>query len=182
MLRILETIFLVTFLLFTTIASTQIDDSLDFPEKWQGEWAGELVISSAEGELQRLSMMLKILPLNDSTHTYTIVYGEESEETTRPYYLVERDQAIGHYILDENNGIMIDDFYINNKLYSRFEVMGNLLLATLEQREGKLVYEIISGSLIPISMTGDTIIDSEEIPPVHSYNIRVQQRALLTRQ
>lgn len=183
MLRTLETILLAAFLLFASIALAQIDDSLDFPEKWEGEWAGELVISSGKGELQRLPMLLKILPLNDSTHTYTIVYGEESEEeNTRPYYLIERDQEIGHYIIDEDNGIMIDDFYINNKLYSRFEVMGNLLLATLEQRDEQLIYEIISGSLTPIRMTGDTIIGDEEIPPVNNYNIRVQQRAILTRQ
>ena len=45
----------------------------------------------------------------------------------------------------------------------------------------QLIYEIISGPLEPLRTTGDTILDKEEIPPVNSYTIRVQQRAVLSK-
>ena len=156
-------------------------DSLRFPAAWQGEWIGDLIISNGGGELQRLPMILKISPVNDSTYTYTIVYGEDTAENTRPYFLIERDQSIGHYKMDEDNGIILDDFFINNKLYSRFEVMGTLLLSTLEKRDDHLIYEIIAGPSEPILITGDTIINNEEIPPVNNYGVNVQQRAILTK-
>lgn len=151
----------------------------DFPATWQGEWQGELIISRDTGIVQRLPMILRILPQADGRFSYTIVYGEDTAENTRPYFLETVDSAKGHYVTNEENGILLDDFLINGKLYSRFEVMGTLLLATLEEQNGTLIYEIIAGPLAPLRTTGDTIVDKEEIPPVDSYQINVQQRAVL---
>ncbi len=156
-------------------------DSLGFPGNWVGEWTGDLVISTSAGEVQQLPMILRILPQEEGRYTFTIVYGEDTPENTRPYFLETIDAEKGHYVTDEENSILLDDFLINGKLYSRFEVMGNLLLSTLEEREGQLIYEIISGPLAPIRTTGDTIIEGEEIPPVNSYHVKVQQRAVLVR-
>ncbi|MEL6973026.1 MAG: hypothetical protein AAFZ63_21960 [Bacteroidota bacterium] len=152
-----------------------------FPANWEGEWVGDLVISNGGGELQRLPMILRIIPTEDDRHTFTIVYGEDTPENTRPYFLQAVDAAQGHYETDEANGIFLDDFLINGKLYSRFEVMGNLLLTTIEERDGQLIYEIIAGPLEPLRTTGDTIVGEEEIPPVNGYRINVQQRAVLTK-
>lgn len=127
-------------------------------------------------------MSLRMEALTDGRYTYTIVYGADTPENTRPYYLRAVPDSPGHFEIDEGNGIVLDDYFINGKLYSRFEVMGNLLLATLEQRGEYLVYEIISGPLTPTHTTGNTIVDGEEIPPVNSYKIAVQQQALLVRE
>lgn len=154
-------------------------DSIDFPAAWQGEWEGDLVISRDTGEVQRLPMILRILPQEDGRYSFTIVYGEDTAENTRPYYLETIDQEKGHYVTNEENSILLDDFLINDKLYSRFDVMGTLLLTTLEEREGQLIYEIIAGPLEPLRTTGDTVVEEEEIPAVNSYKIQVQQRAIL---
>jgi len=156
-------------------------DTLTFPETWQGVWEGELVISTVKGEAQRIPMLLKILPLDDGRHTYTIVYGEETEDNTRPYYLQAVEGEPGHFQVDEDNGIILDEYFINGKLYSRFEVMGSLLLSTVEESGDQLIYEIIAGSMEAVSTTGDTVIDEEEIPPVQSFAVNVQQRAVLSR-
>lgn len=157
-------------------------DSLVFPAAWQGYWVGDLVISTVQGEAQRVPMSLRIDALSDERYTYTIVYGTDTPENTRPYYLKAVPGNPGHFETDEGNGIVLDDYFINGKLYSRFEVMGNLLLSTLEQQGEHLVYEIISGPLAPTRTTGNTVVDGEEIPPVNGYKITVQQRALLARQ
>ncbi|WP_020536681.1 hypothetical protein [Lewinella cohaerens] len=168
-------------LLIGTTALFSQQDSLGFPGNWEGEWTGDLVISTSAGEVQRLPMILRILPQEDSRYTFTIVYGEDTPENTRPYFLETIDAEKGHYVTDEENSILLDDYLINGKLYSRFEVMGNLLLSTLEERGGQLIYEIISGPLAPTRTTGDTIIEGEEVPPVNSYYVKVQQRAVLVR-
>lgn len=154
-------------------------DEPSFPAKWEGEWTGDLIISTGAGEAQRIPMILRILPLEGGRHTFTLVYGEDTPENTRPYWLQAVDASKGHYEVDEDNGIILDDFLINGVLYSRFEVMGSLLLTTLEERDGQLIYEIISGPMEPIRTTGDTIIAGEDIPPVKGYGINVQQRAVL---
>lgn len=167
--------------LATSVFSSAQTDSLIFPQNWEGIWRGELIISTTIGEAQRLPMILKILPQADGRHTYSIVYGEDTEENTRPYYLQSVTDEPGRYQVDEGNGIVLDSYLINGKLYSRFEVMGSLLLSTVEEQDGQLVYEIISGSFDPVNTTGDTKIEDEDIPPVNSYAIRVQQRAVLTK-
>jgi hypothetical protein len=161
--------------------SAQID-SMSFPQAWVGDWAGELAIHNGQGEQQRIPMQLLIQPLADSTYTYTIIYGEDQPENRRNYLLKTVDAGRGHFQIDEQNGILLDEYYLGGKVYSRFSVMGGLLLSTLEKRGDELIYEIISGPLEPIAITGDSIVGEKEIPSVGSYGIRVQQRAVLRRQ
>ena len=167
------------------VTSVLVED-LKSPVDWIGTWSGELVIYTGQGEQQRLPMKLKIHPIPDSTdmYTYHIVYGEDTPENTRPYLLRTLDASIGHYEVDEVNGIVLDDYVLGNKLYSRFEVMGSLLLSTVESRGDQLLYEIISGPLDPIRTTGDIpgATEEEMIPPVNGYQIRVRQYAVLTKE
>jgi hypothetical protein len=168
-------------LLFTLLHFAGLQGQDDtFPAAWQGIWQGDLVISTAQGEQQRVPMELHIMPVADSTYTFSIIYGEPSPENTRPYLLYPQDRTQGHYVVDEQNEILLDDFLINGKLYSRFEVMGSLLLTTLEKQGDHLIYEIIAGPLEPFRTTGDAMVDGEEIPPVNGYKINVQQRAELS--
>lgn len=44
-----------------------------------------------------------------------------------------------------------------------------------------MIHKIIAGSLEPLRITGDTIINGEEILPVSNYKVNVQQRAVLTK-
>ncbi|MEL7219894.1 MAG: hypothetical protein AAGJ93_01165 [Bacteroidota bacterium] len=178
--QLIKCLLLLSFLWSLSPLNAQ-NNTLIFPERWQGVWSGELVISTVKGEAQRIPMLLKLLPLEDGRYTYTIVYGEETEENTRPYYLQAVEGEPGHFQVDEGNGIILDDYFINGKLYSRFEVMGTLLLSTVEERGDQLIYEIIAGPMEAINITGDTMIDEEEIPPVSSFAINVQQRAVLSR-
>ena len=60
------------------------------------------------------------------------------------------------------------------------KVMGNLLLSTLElQADGRLRYEIISGSLEALSTSGGERIEGEDIPEVKAFPVSVQQLAFL---
>lgn len=174
------------FLLSFAACTPKLAPVLQFPVDWVGDWSGELVIYTAEGERQRLPMLLKIQPIPDSAgvYTYHIVYGEDTPENTRPYRLRTLDAATGHYEIDEANGIVLDDYVLDNKLYSRFSVMGSLLLATVEARGRTLIYEIISGPMEPIRTTGDipAATPEETIPPVEGFRIQVRQRAVLTRE
>ena len=75
---------LIALLISGTLLFSQ-QDSLGFPGNWAGEWTGDLVISTSAGEVQRLPMILRILPQEDLRYSFTIVYGEETPENTRPY-------------------------------------------------------------------------------------------------
>ena len=151
-----------------------------FPQTWEGRWAGRLEIFNPDGKVQDVPMELLIEP-RDSAHSWTITYGEGEEANRRSYLLKPVEPARGLYAIDEQNSIVLDAIYIGGKLYSRFEVGGNLLLSMVELQGDGLHYEIISGRLEPRNITGGQEYEGEEIPEVRSYPVVVRQLAVLRR-
>jgi len=125
-------------------------------------------------------MQLRILPIdNAERYQYTIIYGADTIAGKRDYELVVLDAEKGLFAVDEKNTIVMEAYMLGGKLYNRFEVMGNLLMASTEMVGENLVYEVISGSLEPISVTGDQQFEGEDIPPVQAFPIKVRQVAVL---
>lgn len=158
--------------------------SNDFPQDWEGKWAGELQIFNHAGLAHQLPMELHILPTKDSlktSWTWTIVYGSGEDADNRQYELLAIDSAQGKYLIDEKNSIKIEGFLIDNQFHQWFEVGGSTLLTTTSKSEDTLVWEIIVSQNTPISKTGDGIHQGEEIPLVSTYPVTGLQRAVLTR-
>lgn len=158
-------------------------DSLSFPESWEGIWTGELSIYNAKGLSQQLPMELHLLPIPDSVDlfTWTIIYGEDKEAGKRPYQLQVVDREKGLYVVDELNSIALECYYLHNKLYSHYLVGDNRILITNEVEGDTMLFEVIAGKDEPVSITGGEIVDEEEIPEVSTFPITVAQRAVLTR-
>lgn len=149
----------------------------DFPKAWEGIWKGELQIMNVKGVQMQLPMELHILPIDSSKWTWKIVYApKDKPRDERNYELIVKDKAKGHYAVDEKDGIILDAFYINGNLYSEFAVQGTEILS-IDRLEGKnLVVEMIVKPSKEIAVTGGT---SEEVPPVSSYQISSQHKAVL---
>lgn len=175
-----STIFITALLMGCTPAkkTTSTSTKEDFPKSWEGIWKGNLSIYKGEGKQQEIGMELHILPIDSTnTHTWTIVYVLEDKPSARNYELLTVDAAKGHYQIDEHNGIILDNYLMNNTLYSRFKVSNSILTSSYEKQGDSIIFTIISGNAKPIATTGGT---SEDIPPVDSYEIKVMQHAVLT--
>ncbi|MCB0596463.1 MAG: hypothetical protein H6557_08930 [Lewinellaceae bacterium] len=151
-----------------------------FPQSWEGRWAGNLQIFNPDGKVQDVPMQL-LIEARDSAHSWAITYGEGEEAEKREYLLRPVIPERGLYSIDEQNSIVLDAIYIGGKLYSRFEVAGNLLLSMVELQGDGLHYEIISGKLEPRNITGGEEHQGEGIPEVKSYPVVVRQIAVLQR-
>ncbi len=174
--------FFLSFMLIANMIVAQTD-SLFFPASWKGIWKGNLEIFSNAGKQQELPMELHILPIDSSeNYTFWIIYGEDKEAGKRPYELVTVDAEKGLYAIDEKNSIQMEAYFLGDKLIQRFEVMGNMLMTTTEKKGEIMEWEIISGSLTPVSTTGKEKVDGEEIPEVKAFPIKVVQKAILKRQ
>lgn len=183
---------LVTLLACTPAVETTSPDTVDnvgiqtedfpiFPDEYLGRWAGELIIYNAEGVAQEVPMQLHLEPVDDSTYTYTIIYGEDLEAGTRPYLLKEVDRTKGHWYVDEQNTILLDGYYLGGVFYEPFAVGNSALTAMLEKRGDQLLYGITAGPREPVRTTGDQVYSSDTIPAVDSYRLNVYQRAVLNR-
>jgi hypothetical protein len=181
--------FAIVILLLGACASTQkksmpnpTTNPQPFPQSWAGNWVGTLDIHNAKGKVQSVPMEVEIKKIDTSSNRYTfaLIYGEDKVKGRRPYEMIIKDPEKGLYVNDEKNSIQMEEYLINNRLFCWFEVEKTLLLSIFEKKDDNtLIFEIISGSAIPVSTTGGQKIDGEDVPPVKTYPIKATQRAIL---
>lgn len=153
----------------------------DFPALMVGNWKGTMQWSQpGKGQPQQVPMELRIQPQKDSIGQYSwhLIYGK-GQEDSRPYVLKPVDAAKGHWIVDEGNGILLDQFWLGGKLSGSFSVQKTTILNSYWIEKGQLHIEFFSLSTDAISTSGE---GTEESPRVLSYGLRGYQKAILTKQ
>jgi hypothetical protein len=89
------------------------------------------------------------------------------------------DTTQGHWVIDEVNGIVVDQYWTGGKFCSAYTVQQVTLANNYWIEKNDLVAEFISYNTKPISKTG---MGTEDIPYVYSYEIRSYQKAVLKKQ
>jgi hypothetical protein len=168
-------------LVVTATLRAQTDSLPAFPQDFTGKWAGTLEVFNAKGMAQSVPMELHILPITDSTYTYTIIYGEDKVAGKRDYLIRRGPDGPHHWICDEQNTILLDGYFLGNVYQSVFTVMGNYLISNLEHRGDHLIYSIQVGSETAIRASGNPRHEKEEIPEVKSFKSTGYQRARLVK-
>lgn len=163
-------------------AAAPAKDTLPFPESWLGNWAGALNIYRANQLVQTIPMALEMAAIDTSDNfVWAIIYGEDREAGRRAYELEVIDVKKGHYRVDENNTIKLETYLFEHKLYSWYSVQGTMILSIYEKMGDEMIFEIVAGSDVPVSVTGDTQIEGEDIPKVETFPINTVQRGKLKR-
>jgi len=154
---------------------------LTFPDSWVGNYKGDLSIYGVDSVRMKLKMSLDIVKtINDSIYDWTLTYDFKGKKDVRTYSLLIVDKQKGQYQIDEKNSIVIDSYLHNDKIFtSFFKVMESYVIATYIKEENDIVFEIISGKSEPISITGNTKQDEEDIPEVAAYLVNARQKAVL---
>lgn len=169
-------------LLLLTLCSARnaaAQSSASFPKSWEGDWKGELRwYKTGSTEPQTVNMELRIHP-GDSINTWSwqIIYGSASEDN-RPYRLIMRDSAGIHWVIDELNGIVLDQYWVGNKFSGSFTVMKSTIVNSYWMEGEQLFIEFLSLGAKPLTTTG---YGTEESPSVDSYRVTGYQKAILKR-
>jgi hypothetical protein len=169
----------INFILFLVFFSLLSRAQQRFPADWAGNWKGELSwYQGVAKEPRKVMMELRIQP-TDSAHKWTwqIIYGSSSEDN-RPYTLVAKDTTNAHWIIDEHNGIKLDQFFIANQFSGAFTVKTSTIINNYRLENDQLVAEFYSMTATPLSTTGNGTDDS---PSVNSYKMNSYQKAILQR-
>lgn len=174
----MKTQFLLFIVLFCSIIAIGQDTaSHNFPKDYLGIYTGTLNIYSEKG-IKEYPMELHLLASDTlNKYDYTLIYGTGEEKQVRPYTLIKKEN--NNYLLDENNGIILDAKAINNKLYFLFEVMNNLLTTFITFEKDHLIFEIAVSNTSTKKISGG---QNDSIPKVTSYPIKIVQRARLIKQ
>ena len=159
-------------------AMSQAQASLDFPQNWLGHWEGELSWYAGPNAPKKVKMQLKIQPADTLGHyTWQLIYGEQSEDN-RPYILKPVDAAKGHWVIDERNGIALDQFLVGPVFGGAFSVQGSTIVNNYRLEEDSLLVEFFSMPTKPVRQSGEGTTES---PQVDSYAVRSYQKAILKR-
>ncbi|MGN6420236.1 MAG: hypothetical protein ACTHMC_22200 [Pseudobacter sp.] len=169
-----------TFILALIISFTVVKSQAQpkFPGNFIGHWYGKLNWYSYGAANPRIvDMELHIQPSRDSIDQYIwhIIYGKPSEDS-RPYLLKAIDTAKGHWVIDEVNGIRLDQYWKGGKLAGAFTVSGNTIVNSYWMENDELHLEFFSYPVKAITTSGN---GTEESPKVDSYHIRSYQQAVL---
>lgn len=108
------------------------------PAEWHGEWRGTLHIAERNVEIP---MGLDVRPIEGrDAWTWTITYAEQPP---RDYTLVPTERA-NRFVIDENNGILLDMRLDQRVMTSAFAVGEILIISRYELVGDTLVNEIIT--------------------------------------
>ena len=168
---------LALFLLFPLFISAQDDvPAFEFPNKWLGEWMGNLEIYSSQGLAKTIPMKLYIAETDEPDRWQWMIIYESEEKDLRQYELREIDYKTGHFVIDEKNSILLDAYWLGNTLCSRFSVNNSLLLVNYTFEEDHIRFEIFAGDKSRTNKTGEEV---KEIDSILAYPVSTAQRAIL---
>lgn len=152
----------------------------EFPESWTGTWKGELSWFTPGAKTpQTVPMEIRISPLKDSLDQYhwDMVYANDYN-AIRAYFLKAVNKANGKWLIDENNGILLEQFLYGNCLSGVFKVENSVIVNNYRMEQDQLTVEFYSYKAEPSLTSGGK---SEDIPPVESFTVLSYQRAVLKR-
>jgi hypothetical protein len=167
------------FLLLVSCRISAQDNASNFPQSFIGKWKGNLQWMVAGKPTQTFSMRLHVLTTDTAgIFTWKIIYGDK-EQDSRPYLLKHIDTAKARWVIDENNGIVLDNYVFGNCLNGAFTVMGNTIVNSYCLENDKLK---VTFSSIKLSDKKTTGIGTEDSPMVDSYRFTSYQTGILEKE
>ncbi|MBN2728389.1 MAG: hypothetical protein JXR53_04115 [Bacteroidales bacterium] len=169
-------IFLFALFLIVSFAAQAQWPENSFPKNWEGSWEGRVEYTTTLGMNMDVYSALHVQSsTSDDTVSFTIVYGEDSADI-REYQMIKGEEDY-EWILDEQNGIEIQSYFIGNQLVNLFEVQGTLIMAMYELKEKEVLMQMFAYDSKELFESG---LGTEESPEVNSYYLLSYSRAIMT--
>jgi len=172
-----NTLILIAIIFFTNVFSQE--KVLQFPNDYFGIYKGDLNIHSVKG-IKKIGMEFHINKTDQNDqYQYMLVYIFDEKRQERKYTLLTKDATKGQYLVDENNGILLDAQLFNNSLYFMFEVEGTIITTTLRFYKNDMNFEITATNKNKKVITGQ---ENTDVTEVISYPITTVQKAQLIKE
>jgi hypothetical protein len=148
-------------LLICTISVAVLAQETSFPKSFVGTWEGTLNWYKANNPSPQ-SIGFKVVFAPTDTANHYIWQLKYADQPVRDYLLKPVDQAKGHWVIDERNGILLDQFWVGNQLTGTFSVAGSTILNTYRLEKKQLVVEFhtLATNAIRKSGSGENLVDA----------------------
>jgi hypothetical protein len=132
--------FLLLILLFHTAKS-----QTSLIENYIGVWSGTLQLYNNVKNTGSVPIELTIAKTDDpKTWIWKTAYLSEKTPMTKDYKLKLIDLEKNIYAIDEGNGVILNNFLFDKKMYCLFETETIYLTATYEFFDDKIIFELTS--------------------------------------
>lgn len=107
---------------------------------WAGTWQGACELSPPYAGAASFDASLNIVPTLGGRYDWQIIYEASGSlpRSVRNYEMVPVDALIGHFVLDEKNGLLLDSFIAGRAVRTYIAIGGNRipgLYLLLSERE-----------------------------------------------
>ncbi len=164
-------LFLLSFAPFSLLAQ--------FPTGWVGHYSGQMAISNSSGRTDTINVELLIEPIKpDTSWLYIMKYHSVNNWNMEKAYTIIRNGE-GKFLIDEGDSLFLDITFMNNCLYSFYELDNTYFSSTIRLFEGNILFDLFGGKR--------TIMHSKDVKEdnatftVDSYSPEFAQSVLLKR-
>jgi hypothetical protein len=150
----------------------------DFPQDWLGSYNGDMLIAYAGRSTDTISVDYEMITMEeDSIWTYKMTFYSEKYGTIVKDYKIVAKSKMNHqnYLLDENNGIVMEMTLMDGTFYGMYEVMDMMYITTMRYTEGNIYYDLFAA---PMANPTITATEGEESVEATSYATSLHQSAL----
>jgi len=172
-------------MLFSNNAYTQTTSTDEnFPGDWLGTYKGQMyMFKPGKGITDSVDVKFELLATNISNQwVYRMTYMNNKKygKVIKDYLIVKPDSLkAGTYLLDEKDGIIIQQTLIGNTFYSNFSV-GNNYLNSIMRKTGDVIYFEIFQSKLKESLNtknrakeGQIVFEVKSYPPFSTQKVRL---------
>jgi len=158
-----------------------------FPDSWLGTYNGQMyMLKPGVGITDSVSVKLELLSTDmPKQWVYRMTYkgNKKYGKIIKDYLIVKPDSlAEGTYLLDEKDGIIIEQTLIGNTFYSNFSV-GNSYLNSIMRKTGDIIhFEIFQSNVKESLITKNRANEGQIVFEVKSYPIFTTQKAKLLKE
>lgn len=136
----------IPFLIILFALVVKVNAQNDFISKCIGKWQGTMFIYSAGKLRDSVKVELTVAKTNTlNVWKWKTDYKSEKMPVVKDYKMKLSDTKPNCYITDEGDGIELENYLFNNKLYNVFETEGIMLTSSYELLNDKLIFEVTSG-------------------------------------
>jgi hypothetical protein len=123
------------------LCACAIPASAQILPQFHGTWVGSCDYTQVDGTNEVVSLTITIAPLSATEVSWGLNYQGGSIGTlVKNYVLRAVDVAANHYVLDEQNGILIDEYLFGDRLVSSFDVGNDTRLAASTTVDGNTMH------------------------------------------
>lgn len=150
------------------------------PSDWIGNYEGNMSLSSAGGS-QTVQIAFNFQEIKkDSIWTYTMKYIRPGQDALVKDYRIVK-QPNGSFVLDEQDGILIDLPYRNGAFLSIFEVDGMVHCSSMSKIERGIRLELFGADISRPSKTTQSVDEKNQAFVVNSFAPSYAQTVVLAK-